>query len=69
MSHPEVPDSDNHRNSASLYHGPTSTVYDDTANTENSGENPELLDSPVREEWTRHLLFAQTARQSKSAHY
>lgn len=66
-SHPEVPDSDNRRNSASLYHGPTSTVYDDTANLEHNGENVEPLDSPVREEWTRHLLFAQTARQSKCA--
>lgn len=67
-SHPEVPDSDNHRNSTSLYHGPTSTVYDDTANTDSGGENTEPLGSPAQEEWARHLLFAQTARQSKCAH-
>jgi hypothetical protein len=65
-SHPEVPDSENHRHSTSLYHGPTSTVYDDTANSGADGEDSEGFDSPVSEEWVRHLLFAQTARQSKS---
>lgn len=64
-SHPEVPDSDHRRNSISLYHGPTSAVYDDTANSGTGEENAESLHSPVREEWTRHLLFAETARQSK----
>ncbi|KAJ5166231.1 uncharacterized protein N7482_005012, partial [Penicillium canariense] len=62
-SHPEVPDSENHRHSTSLYHGPTSTVYDDTANSGADEENAELFASPVSEEWARHLLFAQTARQ------
>lgn len=64
-SHPEVPDSDNNRNSMSLYHGPTSAVYDDTANTGPGDENAEVFNAPLREEWTRHLLFAETARQSK----
>ncbi|KAF3400171.1 Nitrogen assimilation transcription factor nirA, partial [Penicillium rolfsii] len=62
-SHPEVPDSDNHRHSTSLYHGPTSTVYDDTAHSGADGEELEVFNSPVSEEWARHLLFAQTARQ------
>lgn len=64
-SHPEVPDSDRHRNSISLYHGPTSAVYDDTAISGTGEENAESLHSPIREEWTRHILFAETARQSK----
>jgi hypothetical protein len=66
-SHPEAPDSDHHRNSISLYHGPTSAVYDDTAYSGIGEENAERLNSPIREEWTRHILFAETARQSKCA--
>ncbi|KAJ5698993.1 hypothetical protein N7462_000998 [Penicillium macrosclerotiorum] len=62
-SHPEVPDSDNRRTSASLYHGPTSTVYDDTANLEANEENGESSNSLLNEECARHLLFAQTARE------
>lgn len=64
-SHPEVPDSDHYRNSISLYHGPTSAVYDDTVNSGVGDEQAELSNSPIRDEWTSHLLFAETARQSK----
>jgi len=64
-SHPEFPDSDHHRNSISLYHGPTSAVYDDTANSGTGEEHAETLHSPIREEWTKQLLFAQTAKQSQ----
>ncbi|KAJ5586805.1 uncharacterized protein N7459_002570 [Penicillium hispanicum] len=60
-SHPEAPDSDHHRSTISLYHGPTSTVYDDTANPgNNAAENEE---DSASEEWASTLLFAQTARQ------
>ena len=64
-SHPEVPDSENQRHGTSLYHGPTSTVYDDTAHSGLDEEESGVFDTPVSEEWARHLLFAQTARQSK----
>ncbi|KAJ6113350.1 hypothetical protein N7523_006667 [Penicillium sp. IBT 18751x] len=62
-SHPEVPDGDHRRNSISLYHGPTSAVYDDTVNSGAGDENAELSNSPIGDEWTRRLLFAETARQ------
>jgi hypothetical protein len=61
-SHPEVPEND-HRN-ISLYHGPTSTVYDDTS-PNYTGQNRPPSDDHSNEEMIRHLLFSQTARQSK----
>ncbi|KAJ5670603.1 uncharacterized protein N7477_005966 [Penicillium maclennaniae] len=63
-SHPEVPDGDHRRNSISLYHGPTSAVYDDTVNSGAGDENAELSNSFIGDEWTRRLLFAETARQN-----
>ena len=59
-SHPELPESD-HRNT-SLYHGPTSTVYDDTSPNYSEQNKP---GGQSNEEGTRHLLFSQTARESK----
>ncbi|KAJ6079684.1 hypothetical protein N7467_009437 [Penicillium canescens] len=59
-SHPEVPEND-HRN-ISLYHGPTSTVYDDTS-PNYTGQNRPPSDDHSNEEMIRHLLFSQTARQ------
>ena len=59
-SHPEIPEND--RRNTSLYHGPTSTVYDDTSPNYNEQNRP----GPSNEEGTRHFLFSQTARQSKS---
>ncbi|KAF9250751.1 transcriptional regulator family: Fungal Specific TF [Penicillium roqueforti] len=56
-SHPEIPEND--RRNTSLYHGPTSTVYDDTS--PNYNEQNRL--GPSNEEGTRHFLFSQTARQ------
>ncbi|KAJ6137806.1 Mediator complex subunit Med10 [Penicillium samsonianum] len=56
-SHPEVPEND--RRNTSLYHGPTSTVYDDTSPNHNEQNRP----GPSNEEGTRHFLFSQTARQ------
>ncbi|KAI9930701.1 hypothetical protein MW887_011457 [Aspergillus wentii] len=53
--HPEAPDN-NRRRSRSLYHGPTSTAYDDT-------QEDTRGDTNMSEEWSRHLLFAETARQ------
>lgn len=61
VSHPELPEND-HRNT-SLYHGPTSTVYDDTS--ANHIEH-NRLGGQSNQEATRHLLFSQTARQSES---
>ncbi|KAJ5263334.1 hypothetical protein N7478_010939 [Penicillium angulare] len=63
-SHPEAPDSDFRRSTASLYHGPTSAVYDGTTNSKNNDENAEWASSPVNEAWTRSHLFAETARQT-----
>ncbi|KAJ5090646.1 hypothetical protein N7532_009330 [Penicillium argentinense] len=63
-SHPEVPDGDNsNRRAASLYHGPTSTAYDDTARSGNGIGNDEMPHDPASEEWARNVLFVQTARQ------
>ncbi|EKV08262.1 hypothetical protein PDIG_60060 [Penicillium digitatum PHI26] len=45
-----------------LYHGPTSTVYDDTSPKHSEQNRP----GQWNEEGTRHFLFSQTARQSKS---
>ncbi|KAJ5551385.1 Mediator complex subunit Med10 [Penicillium sp. DV-2018c] len=56
-SRPEVPEND--RRNTSLYHGPTSTVYDDTS-PKNSEQNRV---GQSNEEGIRHLLFSQTARQ------
>ncbi|KAJ5130877.1 Mediator complex subunit Med10 [Penicillium bovifimosum] len=56
-SHPEVPEND--RRNTSLYHGPTSTVYDDTS-PKNSEQH---MLGQSNEEGIRHLLFSQTARQ------
>ncbi|CAP91310.1 Pc13g02410 [Penicillium rubens Wisconsin 54-1255] len=58
-SHPEVPEND--RRNTSLYHGPTSTVYDDTSPNHDEQNRP----GQSNEEGTRHFLFSQTARQSK----
>lgn len=63
-SHPEAPDSDHLKSSTSLYHGPTSAVYDDTENSRNN-DPTEWTNSPVNEGWTRSHLFAETARQRK----
>ncbi|KAJ5944757.1 hypothetical protein N7516_004925 [Penicillium verrucosum] len=60
VSHPEVPEND--RRNTSLYHGPTSTVYDDTSTDHNEHSRA----GQWNEEGTRHFLFSQTARQSKS---
>ncbi|KAJ5332148.1 uncharacterized protein N7506_005931 [Penicillium brevicompactum] len=57
-SHPELPEND-HRNT-SLYHGPTSTVYDDTS-ANHIEQN--RLGGQSNQEATRHFLFSQTARQ------
>lgn len=64
-SHPEVPDSGSSRDYGKLYHGPTSTVYRDIASLDEGEdtENPRL--SVTNDQWTRHLLFAQTAKQSE----
>ncbi|KAJ5162997.1 Mediator complex subunit Med10 [Penicillium coprophilum] len=56
-SHPEVPE--NNRRNTSLYHGPTSTVYDDTT----PDHNEQNRHGQSNEEGTRHFLFSQTARQ------
>ena len=60
--HPEAPDKNNGKNT-SPYHGPTSTAYDDTVGSVQ--HNGEVTDYSISEAWSRHLLFAQTAKQSK----
>lgn len=63
-SHPEVPDGyNNNRRAASLYHGPTSTAYDDTTRSGNSIGNTDLPNDPASEDWAKNLLFVQTAKQ------
>ncbi|KAJ5732455.1 hypothetical protein N7493_003936 [Penicillium malachiteum] len=62
-SHPEAPDSDHHRRATSLYHGPTSAAYDETANSRSIEENTGFSGYPINEAWTRSQLFAETARQ------
>lgn len=63
-SHPELPDSDhNNRRAASLYHGPTSTAYDDTIRSNHGVGNVDLPNDPASEDWAKNLLFVQTARQ------
>ncbi|KAJ5657503.1 uncharacterized protein N7484_001152 [Penicillium longicatenatum] len=62
-SHPEAPDSDHLKSATSLYHGPTSAVYDDTEISGNNNDSTEWSKSPMSEEWTRSHLFAETAKQ------
>ncbi|OQE22625.1 hypothetical protein PENSTE_c010G08680 [Penicillium steckii] len=63
-SHPEVPDSGHHtRRAVSLYHGPTSTAYDDTTRSADGVGNVDIPNDPASEDWARNLLFVQTARQ------
>ncbi|KAJ5772346.1 hypothetical protein N7520_002875 [Penicillium odoratum] len=62
-SHPEAPDSDHLKSATSLYHGPTSAIYDDTVNSRSNDDIAEWANSPVNESWTRSHLFAETARQ------
>jgi hypothetical protein len=64
-SHPEAPDSDHLKSATSLYHGPTSAVYDDTEISGNNNDSTEWSKSPMSEGWTRSHLFAETAKQSK----
>ncbi|OJJ82739.1 uncharacterized protein ASPGLDRAFT_174246 [Aspergillus glaucus CBS 516.65] len=56
----EVPDNDP-RSNISLYHGPTSTAYYETSSPQQ--RNGQVNDFYATEEWSRHLLFAQTAKQ------
>ncbi|CAI7669126.1 unnamed protein product [Penicillium manginii] len=63
--HPEVPDSDHNRRATSLYHGPTSAAYDDRARSGEGVGNIDLPNDPASEDWSRNLLFVQTARQSR----
>lgn len=60
--HPEAPEKNDGRNT-SPYHGPTSTAYDDPVGLVQ--QNGEMMDYSISESWSRHLLFAQTAKQSK----
>ncbi|KAJ5409017.1 hypothetical protein N7509_002900 [Penicillium cosmopolitanum] len=63
-SHPEVPDSDhNNQRATSLYHGPTSTAYDDRTRSGDGVGNIDLPNDPASENWSKNLLFVQTARQ------
>ncbi|KAL4892888.1 fungal-specific transcription factor domain-containing protein [Aspergillus ambiguus] len=57
---PEVPDS---QKNASLYHGPTSTIYDDTATWDESESTSRRLTTLNNDEWTKCVLFSETARQ------
>ncbi|EPS28496.1 hypothetical protein PDE_03442 [Penicillium oxalicum 114-2] len=63
LSHPEAPGTQDHRRGPSLYHGPTSIVYDDTAHSTGEDEGTSEIQSSANEEYARKLLFAQTARQ------
>ncbi|KAJ6151223.1 hypothetical protein N7470_007817 [Penicillium chermesinum] len=60
---PKPPTAPATRTPLSLYHGPTSTAYDDTAKSHGSGSNDSQGATLVTEEWTRSILFAETARQ------
>lgn len=60
--HPEAPEKNDGRNT-SPYHGPTSTAYDDPAGLVH--QNGGVIDYSISEAWSRHLLFAQTAKQSE----
>ncbi|KAJ5484820.1 hypothetical protein N7539_004808 [Penicillium diatomitis] len=63
LSRTEVPEGAKNSHGLSLYHGPTSIVYDDTiqSTVEDDGTNPIQPTTDV--EYVRNMLFAQTARQ------
>ncbi|KAH8703593.1 fungal-specific transcription factor domain-containing protein [Talaromyces proteolyticus] len=60
IPHPEAPIERN-RSSVSLYHGATSTAYDETAKS--SPQDTENIESIADLDRSRHLLFTQTAKQ------